>query len=134
MSKKIRRSKNPIPVDEEPNIRKKVDGDPYEVDKYPRLVLFLDNASVHHTKSVQNCLNSKVTLLFNAEYSPMLNPVEEFFSKLKMMMRKLPTSTKEQLLDTVQKSLTTFGSKDLKGYVRHMLSFVKDCMLKKDLL
>jgi len=54
------------------------------------LVVFADNASVHHAKMVKTHLGSKVTLLFNAAYSPMLNPIEEFFFKFRKLLRKIP--------------------------------------------
>lgn len=97
------------------------------------LIIFLDNASVHHAKYVQTHVSKKVTFLFNAGYSPMLNPIEEFFSKLKMMVRKFPTSNERELILSVESALMTFRGKDLGGYMRHTLSFVENCLLKVDL-
>ena len=97
------------------------------------LIIFLDNASCHKAKHVKKYLGSKIKFLFNAGYSPMLNPIEEFFSKLKMMIRKLPTSNETELVCSTQLALTKFRTKDFQGYIRHTLSFVEDCMLKLDL-
>jgi len=47
------------------------------------LVIFIDGASTHHSKFVKSTFESKITFLFNAGYSPMLNPIGEFFSKFK---------------------------------------------------
>jgi DDE superfamily endonuclease len=41
------------------------------------VVLFMDNAVIHHHSYVlQTCRKLKVNVLFNAQYSPWLNPVE----------------------------------------------------------
>ena len=56
----------------------------YQFDKHPKkVILFMDNASVHHSKFVKNSLEGYVTFLFNASFSPILNPIEEFFAKIK---------------------------------------------------
>ena len=44
------------------------------------LVLFMDNASIHGSPIVLETIGSmKVIMLFNAQYSPSLNPIEYFF-------------------------------------------------------
>ena len=41
------------------------------------MVLLIDNASIHHQPLVlDTCRKLGVTVIFNAEYSPQLNPVE----------------------------------------------------------
>ena len=64
----------------------------------------------------------------------MLNPIEEFFSKLKMMVRRLPSSNEQELIYAIQTKLLKFSAKDLRGYIRHTLSFVEDSLLKIDFL
>ena len=52
-------------------------------------VIFHDNLNVHHsTKKIIQELNiSNITTIFNAPYSPMINPIELFFNKLKFDVR-----------------------------------------------
>ena len=41
------------------------------------VVVFMDNAVVHrHSSVLETCRKLKVNIVFNAEYSPWLNPVE----------------------------------------------------------
>ena len=41
------------------------------------VVLLMDNAVIHkHSLVLETCRKMKVNVLFNAEYSPWLNPVE----------------------------------------------------------
>jgi transposase len=59
--------------------------------KYPaeRSVLVMDNASFHHSERVEQlCLEKGVILLFLPPYSPDLNPIEEFFAKLKAYIKR----------------------------------------------
>jgi transposase len=44
----------------------------------------MDNAVIHkHSKVLETARKFKVNVLFNAEYSPWLNPVEQLFGHLK---------------------------------------------------
>jgi transposase len=48
------------------------------------IVLYLDNAVIHrHSAVLETALKFKANVLFNAEYSPWLNPIERFFGLLK---------------------------------------------------
>lgn len=48
------------------------------------IVLLMDNARFHHHyKVIETCKRMKVNVLFNAEYSPWLNPIENFFGYVK---------------------------------------------------
>ena len=60
-----------------------------------RMVLFMDNAVIHHHSLVlETARKMKVNVLFNAQYSPWLNPVEQLFRHLKRKLHTLPlTST-----------------------------------------
>jgi transposase len=59
------------------------------------VVLVLDNARIHHKEAIlQTAANFKAFVLFSAEYSPWLQPVEHFFGLLKKRMGKEATSTR----------------------------------------
>lgn len=52
-------------------------------------VLIMDNASFHHSDRIdQMCLDAGVKLVYLPPYSPHLNPIEEFFAKLKAFIKK----------------------------------------------
>ena len=49
----------------------------------------MDNAAIHGSPIVMETVGSmKVILLLNAQYSPNLNPVEQFFGQLKQSIQK----------------------------------------------
>jgi transposase len=60
-----------------------------------KVVIFLDNATIHKTKHLYDtAMKFKVIILFNAAYSPWLNPVEQFFRYLKMNLKSNDVNTK----------------------------------------
>ena len=57
-----------------------------------RILVLMDNAVIHkHEQVLRTAVAHKVAVLFNVEYSPMLNPIERVFSTIKTKYRrKLP--------------------------------------------
>ena len=56
--------------------------------KAKNIVILLDNARVHTHQSILSLEEEYgITLLFNAEYSPHLNPVEQLFGLLKRSIK-----------------------------------------------
>lgn len=54
------------------------------------VILLMDNAVIHKHQSVlETALKFRVNVLFNAEYSPWLNPIENLFNKVKRELRQL---------------------------------------------
>lgn len=52
--------------------------------------LLLDNARIHHYKKVKKFANeNNITLLYNAPYSPLFNPIELIFGEIKKYFRNL---------------------------------------------
>ena len=44
------------------------------------IILFMDNATIHrHSRVLETCKKFKVNVIFNAQYSPWLNPIEHLF-------------------------------------------------------
>ena len=53
--------------------------DSYSEEGKRGIVFIMDNASIHHARAVKNIL-TKYNVLFLPSYSPMLNPIELWFS------------------------------------------------------
>ena len=59
------------------------------------VVLFMDNAIFHHHSAVlEICRKYKVNVLFNAQYSPWLNPIELLFGYVKRKLTRRNINTK----------------------------------------
>lgn len=107
----------------------------YEFDKSSKeLIIFADNARVHHAKVIKDEFKQKLTLLFNAPYSPMMNPIEDFFSKFKKTIISQIPSNELSLVQCVRNALNTFQEKDLKGYIRHLLYYIEQSLDSRDLI
>ena len=54
-----------------------------------QVVLFMDNAVIHkHSDVLETARKMKVNVLFNAQYSPWLNPIEQLFGYIKKKLSK----------------------------------------------
>ncbi len=59
------------------------------------IVLFMDNAVIHkHSQVLETARRMKVNVVFNAEYSPQLNPIEQLFSYVKRKLKNHDIKTK----------------------------------------
>ena len=52
-------------------------------------MVMMDNAVIHkHSQVLETARKLKVNVLFNAEYSPWLNPVEQLFRYIKLKLQE----------------------------------------------
>ena len=53
------------------------------------IVLLMDNAVIHkHSQVLETARKLKVNVVFNAEYSPWLNPIEQLFQHVKRNLKR----------------------------------------------
>jgi transposase len=56
----------------------------------------MDNATIHrHSKVLETAKRMHASVLFNAQYSPWINPIELLFNHLKRKFRKHVSSIKK---------------------------------------
>ena len=55
------------------------------------------------------------SLLFLPTYSPDFSPIEEAFSKIKAILKKVAARTREALVEAIGKALDAVTAKDAKG-------------------
>ena len=61
------------------NMLNKLRRDPEMINKH--IVILMDNATIHKSSIVYKRARAmKTTILFNAQYSPWLNPIEQLFN------------------------------------------------------
>jgi transposase len=69
----------------------------------PGQVVVLDNLSVHKAASMRQASEARhCQLLFLPPYSPDFTPIEQAFSKIKAILRRLGARTKEALWEAMQ--------------------------------
>lgn len=83
----------------------------------PGDIVILDNLSSHKVRGVQTAvLAAGATLLYLPPYSPDLNPIEKFFSKLKALLRKAGARTVSALWDEIGTLLGTLTTEECTNY------------------
>ena len=80
-------------------------------------IVVMDNLSVHKSKRVQRLIEEAgAKLMFLPPYSPDFNPIEEAFSKVKGILRKASTRSKEALLEATGRALHAVTQEDIRGF------------------
>ena len=83
-------------------------------------IVIIDNLGSHKGNAVELAIASVgARLLFLPPYSPDLNPIEQLFSKLKTLLRKLNARSEEQVLSGIARVLNAFSSAECSRYFRH---------------
>jgi transposase len=83
-------------------------------------VVVMDNLGAHRPKRIKDLIEARgAQLVFLPSYSPDLNPIEQAFSKIKNILRKLGARTHEALLEAMEKALSKVTPADAAGWFEH---------------
>jgi transposase len=83
-------------------------------------VVVLDKLGAHRPRRVRELIEEKgAELVFLPSYSPDLNPIEEAFSKIKNILRKLAARTHEALVEAMSGALSEVTPWDAAGWFDH---------------
>jgi transposase len=87
-------------------------------------VVVMDNLGAHRPKKIRELIEARgAQLAFVPSYSPDLNPIEQAFSKIKNILRKLGARTHEALLEAMEEAMEEALSKvtpaDAAGWFDH---------------
>ena len=86
----------------------------------PGQTVLMDNLSAHKGGRVKEIVEGAgCELMYLPPYSPDLNPIEQAFSKVKGLMRKAETRTRQALIDAMGMALCAVSARDAQGYVGH---------------
>lgn len=88
--------------------------------------LIMDNARIHKRQDIQDIVqNSGCYLKFLPPYSPMLNPIEKAFSKIKSYARSiLSSNTDHNIVDVIDRSVEQLNQNDCSNYVMDMVLLI----------
>ena len=79
-------------------------------------IVVMDNLQVHKMKRVRELIEGAgAQILFLPPYSPDFSPIEEAFSKVKGILRRLGARTREALLEATGEALETVSLSDAAG-------------------
>jgi transposase len=86
----------------------------------PGDVVVMDNLPVHKVAGVEAAIRAAgASLLYLPSYSPDLNPIEQFFAKLKALLRKAAARTKDALWATIGALLEQFTPDECANYFKN---------------
>jgi transposase len=81
-------------------------------------VVVMDNLAAHKVAGVQEAIAAVgAGILYLPPYSPDLNPIEQFFAKLKALLRKAAARTRDALWDAIGQSLNGFSPDECHNYL-----------------
>ena len=80
----------------------------------------MDNLGSHKAKAVRHALRRVgAKLLFLPKYSPDLNPIEQFFAKLKHHLRRDQPRSREAVCNAIATALDTVTNTECANYFVH---------------
>src|ERR1700740_964016 len=80
-------------------------------------LVVMDNLGSHKAKAVRQALRRVgAKLLFLPKYSPDLNPIEQFFAKLKHWLRKATARTLDAISDEIARILDSVTRDECSNY------------------
>lgn len=83
-------------------------------------IVLMDNVNFHKSTAVKECIESQgATLVFLPPYSPDLSPIENMWSKIKSVMRRLAPRTEKQFKQAVKKAFNSINPTDIIGWFEH---------------
>jgi transposase len=86
----------------------------------PGQVVVMDNLGAHRPKRIGELIEGRgCELLYLPPYSPDMNPIEEAFSKVKHILRKIAARTKEALIEAMDRALRAVDARDVPGFFAH---------------
>lgn len=80
----------------------------------------LDNARVHLGEMVKEAIEKKgAKLIYLSPYSPEFSPIENFWSKVKAILRKLKARTYKDLIDGIVDAMAQVTQQDIRNWFTH---------------
>src|SRR5215218_5354819 len=84
----------------------------------PGDVVAMDNLSTHKVAGVKEAIRAAgASVLYLPSYSPDFNPIEQFFAKLKALLRKAAARTQDALWEAIGIMLEVFTPAECQNYI-----------------
>jgi transposase len=83
-------------------------------------IVIMDNLRIHKRQKVRELIEARgCQLWFLPAYSPDFSPIEEAFSKVKAVLRRIGARTRDALQEALEYALSTVSASDAAGWFRH---------------
>jgi len=88
----------------------------------PGSIVVMDNLSAHKMPRIARLLEQAgIAVRYLPPYSPDFNPIEQLWSKIKAILRRIQARTQETLLAAIATALEEVTADDLRGYFFHSI-------------
>jgi transposase len=85
---------------------------------HPGDIVVMDNLASHKVAGIKQAIErAGAELRYLPPYSPDLNPIEQFFAKLKALLRKAAARTLDALIAAIAHALTTLRPRECENYL-----------------
>jgi transposase len=86
----------------------------------PGQVVVLDNLSVHKAESIREAIEARgCEVLFLPPYSPDFTPIEQAFSKIKAILRRLGARVRDALVEAIRLAVDAITPEDAVAWFAH---------------
>jgi transposase len=86
----------------------------------PGQIVVMDNLCAHKGQRVKELIERQgCELLYLPPYSPDFNPVEEAFAKIKAILRKTKSRSREALVEAMGVAISAISPQDVWGFFNH---------------
>ena len=83
-------------------------------------IVIMDNCSIHKGEEVERLIKEAgAILIYLPPYSPDFSPIENAWSKIKSILRKLGARTYPDLMESLEEAFTQITKSDLIGWFTH---------------
>ncbi len=83
-------------------------------------IVVMDNLGSHKVSGIRELIEARqATLIYLPPYSPDFNPIEQCWSKLKSILKKLGAQNRDALDEAVATSLGLITGEDCRGWFHH---------------
>lgn len=83
-------------------------------------IVLMDNVSFHKVKAISPLIEATgAKLVYLPAYSPDFNPIEQMWSKIKSILKKLKPRTKAQFKRAIKIAFESVNASDLEGWFAH---------------
>lgn len=83
----------------------------------PDDIVVMDNMRTHHSKAVKKVINElQINVIYLPPYSPDFNPIENMWSKIKAILRKLKVRVLSELPSAINLAFSFVSQSDCLGW------------------
>lgn len=80
----------------------------------------MDNAKIHLGEKIRELIEEAgAKLIYLSPYSPEFSPIENFWSKVKAILRKLKARTYKDLINSITDAMLTVTKNDIRNWFAH---------------